>query len=196
MKNMETSEEFYLNKLTQLEIFIARRFDEISMEINATSQLVSMAEDGVENRFAEMLTSLQSIAWHADGTSPANTGVELDSIIKVTEDAANTIMDSADVIEKTLDQLLINNPKIRETTFYKTITEHLQNIVLACSFQDITSQRVTKTLEGLHSMEEMLEDTLGKIGITIPEKHKLEAEIPSSLNGLVSSQADIDSLFD
>ena len=43
------------DQIDTLERFIARRFDEISMEINATSQQVDMAETGITSKFSEIL---------------------------------------------------------------------------------------------------------------------------------------------
>jgi hypothetical protein len=39
-----------LGQLGSMESFIRRRFDEISMEINATSQQIDMNEDGIRPR--------------------------------------------------------------------------------------------------------------------------------------------------
>ena len=72
---------------------MARRFDEISMEINATSQQIDMNEDGMGKRFSEILEILGAINYLGKGESAANTGVELQSVISDTENAANTILD-------------------------------------------------------------------------------------------------------
>ena len=70
-----------LNQIGTMETFIKRRFDEISMEINATSQQIDMTEDGMAKRFGEILGVMNSISYSRDGTTPANTGVELEAVI-------------------------------------------------------------------------------------------------------------------
>lgn len=98
-------------RLSTIEQFIARRFDEISMEINATSQQVDMAEEGIIKRFAEILEILKAVSYAGDGSTAANAGVELDAVVEMTEQAANRILDAADHLtsrieeEKTLLQM-------------------------------------------------------------------------------------------
>ena len=83
------------NQLQAIEQFMARRFDEISMEINATSQQVDMAEEGIITRFSEILEILHAVSYSGDGKTPANAGVELDAVVDMTEEAANKILDAA-----------------------------------------------------------------------------------------------------
>src|SRR5690606_39054363 len=73
------------NQLALMEKFVARRFDEISMEINATSQQVDMAEEGITQRFTDIFQALEALAYQGDGKTAANTGVELDAVLKTTE---------------------------------------------------------------------------------------------------------------
>ena len=59
LKNLNTGQEdnvctvdHIALQIKALEKFMARRFDEISMEINAATQLLGMAEDGIGERFS------------------------------------------------------------------------------------------------------------------------------------------------
>src|SRR5690606_37060850 len=81
-----------------METFIKRRFDEISMEINATSQQIDMTEEGMAKRFSEILGAMNAISYQGDGDTPANTGVELEAVIAETTKAATQILDSTDKI--------------------------------------------------------------------------------------------------
>lgn len=72
-------------------------------------------------------------------------GEELDAIIKATEDATNTIMTSAEA-------LMASDTK--DIKAYKAlVNDHVMKIFEACSFQDITGQRVAKVVETLQMIE-------------------------------------------
>lgn len=192
----KTPEQTAEDKLNDLERFIARRFDEISMEIEATSQLIEMGEEDAQKRFGDMLGAMHAITFSGDGNTSANSGAELEAVIKETEDAANTIMDSIDRISNRIQEQLPDKAGEYD--------EDVQAIMLACSFQDLTSQRVSMALEAIRSVEERMTDTLEKFGISIQkQKESLDsAGIPTStaeddfIPTPASSQDDIDALFD
>jgi len=73
-------------------------------------------------------------------------GQELDAIVKATESATNTIMEAAEEIMAAADDS-------------ETINDACMRIFEACSFQDITGQRVTKVIGTL----EYIEDRLGSL---------------------------------
>ncbi len=186
-------------KLDKLETFIARRFDEISMEIEATSQLMEMAEEDAGKRFTDMLGMLNAISFTGDGSTPANSGAELEAVVKETEKAANTIMDSADGIQKILDDhddLFTSDMHLAPIA--EAIHSNVHNIIMACGFQDLISQRVTTALENIRSIEERLSSTLSKFGIdTTAAKEKMIDNKHDDLTVTqTSSQGDIDALFD
>jgi chemotaxis protein CheZ len=72
-------------------------------------------------------------------------GEELDAIIKATEDATNTIMSSAEA-------LMAADTKDMKS-YQALVNEHVMKIFEACSFQDITGQRVAKVVETLQMIE-------------------------------------------
>lgn len=181
------------SELARIEKFFARRFDEISMEINATSQLVGMSEQGLETRFAEILGVLSAISYHGDGKTPHNAGVELDAVVKTTEEAANRILDSADqistIVKSDVDWA---NADARQQAL-NNISGLTETILMACAFQDLTGQRIGRTLENIRKAEAELSDTLKKLGLKIDTAEALtQAALPSNF---ASSQDDIDSLF-
>jgi len=176
-------------QLKELETFVARRFDELSMEVNATSQLVDMAEDGLKRHFLDILEVLSAINFHGEGSSPANTGVELEAVVQITEDAANNIMDAADRIVSNLD---INDDWKDDNVRAKaieSINNDIQNIMMACNFQDLTGQRIRKAIENLQGVEKRLSETLQKLGLDTTQVKK-SPELSSG-----SSQGDIDDMF-
>lgn len=72
-------------------------------------------------------------------------GEELDAIIKATEDATNTIMSSAEALMAADTK----DPK----AYQALVNDHVMKIFEACSFQDITGQRVAKVVETLQMIE-------------------------------------------
>lgn len=186
-----------LGQIGTMETFIRRRFDEISMEINATSQQIDMNETDMAKRFGEILGVVNAISFSGDGSTPANTGVELEAVIAETSKAANTILDCADRMSARLDSAdpsVWDNKETREEAL-NALREDVQNIMLACSFQDIAGQRIRKTLESISDVEDRLSHALESIGIG-PET--LQAAASASSDGKTqsgSSQADIDALF-
>lgn len=177
--------------LSSIEKFISRRFDEISMEINATSQQVDMTEDTIVKRFAEILEILGSISYSGAGDSAANTGVELEAVIEETEDAANNILDAADrIMDYVTNETDWNDPNQRESVREK-IQGDIQEILLACTFQDLTGQRIRNTLNNLHQIESRLSSTFERLGIKVePDRRHIEEKVQKA-----SSQDDIDALL-
>ncbi|MCS5595946.1 MAG: protein phosphatase CheZ [Pseudomonadota bacterium] len=184
------------NRFDTFETFAKRRFDEISMEVNATSQLMDMAEEGISSRFSEILDLLGAISFHGDGQTAANAGVELDAVISITENAANRILDAADRIATKLEESnLIIDTKTAQTA--ASISEDINEILMACTFQDLTGQRIRTTIENLKAVEDRLSSTLDRIGLS--KSHKDTAEhVKDKVEEAhkTNDQAAIDALFD
>jgi chemotaxis protein CheZ len=201
LQDLSKINEFLQNlnsKMDRYEDYMATRLDELSAEINASSQLSEMAEEGMVRRFAEILEIIGAISYKGDGNAPMNAGVELEKVIEVTEDAATKIMDAAErIMSKVENNDDLNDPKKRAAAMDSIRTE-IQEILVACSFQDLTGQRVRKTLENMQIIEERLSSTLYKLGLDV-NKHRgqgIGGEISGSKTAATSSQGDIDSLFD
>jgi len=177
------------NQLAAIETFVARRFDEISMEINATSQQVDMAEEGIGQRFGEILEILKAVSFSGDGNTPANAGVELDAVVEMTEKAATRILDAADRIGARMHKEL--GPEASQEAI-ADIDKDIEEIFMACSFQDITGQRIRKTLENLKAIEDRLGTALDKIGVDV--EHQTLQSSPVEIVRAVS-QDDVDEMF-
>jgi len=178
-------------RLSTIEQFIARRFDEISMEINATSQQVDMAEEGIIKRFAEILEILKAVSYAGDGSTAANAGVELDAVVEMTEQAANRILDAADHLTSRIEEEKNSSTDEGRKQAFEEMGKDVEEIYMACSFQDITGQRIRKTLENLRIIEDRLGSALDKMGIQIdvnPEDHV-------AIKNKLSTQNDIDNFF-
>lgn len=182
------------SKMDIFETFVRRRFDEISMEINATSQQLEYAEEGLAGRFGEVLSTISAISFSGNGLTAANTGVELQAVLNDTEQAANKILDAADrITNRMVDQSQLDNEEGR-TQFFAQTHQDLQDILMACSFQDLTGQRVRKTLESLQMIEDKISSTLDELGIEV-KADPLAGGVRDSTENHAHSQADIDALF-
>lgn len=117
---------------------------------------------------------------------------ELDAVVKATEAATGTIMDSCERFEAIATQ--ITDPKIQEDVFAE-----VTSIYEACGFQDITGQRITKVVRTLKHIEAQVDSILGTMegtfseqGIEIPEE---SLENGPQLPENAISQDDIDALL-
>ncbi len=180
------------DRLIELETFVARRFDELSMEINATAQQMDYTEDGLNKQFNEVLEIMKGVSFSGDGSTPANTGVELSAVLEVTEASANKIIDATERINTTLE----NHKDSIAPEIISAIEADLQEILMSCEFQDITGQRIRKAVDNLTTIESKLSSTLDKMGVDVTATANSESEISKDLHSQTSSQDDIDALFD
>jgi len=184
-----------LNQIGTMETFIKRRFDEISMEINATSQQIDMSEDGMAKRFGEILGVMNSISYQGDGTTPANTGVELEAVITETSRAANTILDNCDRMNALLypEDMAVLETSEGRAELLNALRDSVQNIMIACSFQDIAGQRIRKTLDSINDIEDRISDALEGMGIGTESLKVAHTDQNALKSG--ATQDDIDALF-
>ncbi len=127
-------------------------------------------------------------------------GRELSAIVEATEGATNSIMESA---EKVMEYDGDNVEEYREI-----VTDNMMQIFEACSFQDLTGQRVTKIVETVEIIEErinLLCEMLDMSGSSedlpkeeLNEKQKRKKDLllnGPALKGEGVDQSQIDELF-
>ena len=119
---------------------------------------------------------------------------ELDAIVTATSEATGSIMDSCDVIMEQTSAL--------EADASEKITAEVMKIYEACSFQDITGQRISKVVSTFHDIEEKLDRLVSVLGIK--EVGDIDVEEPTGDEALLNgpqlpsnaiSQEDIDKLL-
>ncbi len=93
---------------------------------------------------------------------------ELDAVVAATEEATSAIMDACDVIERKCEE--IGNDKSQE------IVEEVMKIYEACSFQDITGQRITKVIHSLVQIDKKVETILKVIGGSVSQATSTEED--------------------
>ena len=136
----------------------------------------------------------QNISEIREGDIPLATD-ELDAIVRQAEQATNSIMDAAEQIENLIGDL--------DDATKDKILDQITRIFEACSFQDITGQRVTKVIQTLKHIEAKVSDLVrlydgGTSDANAPRSEKVGDE--GLMNGpqlpeKAANQADVDALF-
>lgn len=131
---------------------------------------------------------------------------ELDEIVKTTEEATNQIISSSEEIDRAVSNMR-SSGVLSQVEIDKIQNEYL-NIMMACSFQDITGQRISKIVGALYAIEEKVDQLMDLLGVeyesTTRKNDKQSSEDPDQhlMNGPVApgeeaiNQSNIDSLFD
>lgn len=133
-----------------------------------------------------------------DSRIPA-AGLELDAVVTSTEEATNTIMECAENI-LAADT---SDPK----AYQALVNDKVMQIFEACSFQDLTGQRVSKVVETLQTIEKRVtrlveavnaRDTEGIVSMADQERQKRKEQLMLNgpqLKGQAIDQGSVDELF-
>jgi chemotaxis protein CheZ len=175
-----------------LRAFMDRRIAELSAEVAASVQLMGMSEDAITARITEVHAQIaRLIAIPASGAR--NSGLELEAVVQATEAAADTIMEAAEAIQTWLDK------GGRDADSIAALNDRVAAIFQACSFQDLTGQRIRRAIKQLQQVETMLEGMMP--GGTAPGAPKLEVVghvetvSPAAAAGADLAQDEIDRLL-
>lgn len=158
-------------------------------------QLEAMAESIAATR-AEIASLRAPHA--ADGQIDEATS-ELDAIVKATEIATSTILEAAERMDDVANSVAaLEDGSAAAVTQSETIGELTAEIFTACSFQDITGQRIAKVVHVLKEIEARLAALTGQPVMAAPARDaRPDAHL---LNGPASGpgaadQADVDAIF-
>jgi len=121
--------------------------------------------------------------------------LEMDEIVKATEEASNTIMDSAE---------RMSAANATDAGYANLIQENCSSIFEACVFQDLTGQRISKVMKTLELVDNHLQALQDLLGPEYEEQEDEAEEVTGdaallngpALEGEAISQDDIDALFD
>ncbi len=121
---------------------------------------------------------------------------ELDAIVAATAEATGGILDAAEKLSAVAEAVGGGNGD--------QITEQVTRIYEACSFQDITGQRITKVVKALKHIEAKVGDLVEAFGGAPVSSQAPDAAVTGEaalLNGPqlpkdAASQSEIDALFD
>jgi len=136
-------------RIDELRRFVDRRFAELSTEIHASVQMIDYSEANISSQLGAVKSQLAEVL-AVPQAATRNSGTELEAVVQTTEAAANRIMEAAEAIGEWLEELRAD-PDMRAR-----ISEKVNAIFEACSFQDLTSQRIRRAIDHLHHVETML----------------------------------------
>ena len=153
--------------------------EQVVQIINSVIEKVEHADDAQNHSIFADLKELQRIIEEArseigltrpgdinDKHIPTATD-ELDAVVESTAEATGKIMDSCDVIQEKAGEA---------GEAGVAITDEVMKIYEACSFQDITGQRITKVVATLKAIEEKVEKMVAVLGDKLPIEAQGEEE--------------------
>ncbi len=174
--------------------------DNVMKRVHTTAPL----DEALLAELQALQAAAQSIAEAFSGADPSRIGdkipsatQELEAIVEMTNTATNTILDKCDVIQN-VAQGLGDDGK-------RTLEDALTGILEACSFQDLTGQRITKIGKALaeilaHSRElnQIIRDRFGGVEDSSTGHTESSGSLMNgpSLPGQGISQEEIDRLLD
>ena len=129
--------------------FVDRRISELSSEVYGAVQLVDMSEANVTKQLGRMSEQVSALV-SAPAAATRNSGVELEAVVKLTETAATQIMEAAEAIMTWIDE------GRRDPEAIENLAARVSAIFEACTFQDLTGQRIRRAIEQLQNVESML----------------------------------------
>lgn len=169
--------------------------DQIYAQISQLSEVINQLKEDIS----------QSAHSGLNTEEIPNASDHLDEVVVATANATNTIMQSCEDMENIIVDIAPDKQQ--------KIIDEITKIYEACSFQDVTGQRITKVIDTLKKMDVIITDLIHKLDIqvgpfpavsgSVPEASNQNPETPSKkdlLNGpqLVKdaiSQDDIDKLL-
>ncbi len=180
-------------QFAEMRAFLDRRIAELSAEVAASVQLMGMSEDNIAARIAEVHAQIARLI-AIPASNARNSGLELEAVVQATESAADTIMEAAEAIQTWLDS------GSRDPAGVAALTEKVNEIFQACSFQDLTGQRIRRAIKQLQQVETMLEGLMpGGTPNEAPAKVEVVGHVetvsPAAAAGPDLAQDDIDRLL-
>ena len=163
--------------------------EELQQEIEKIAEYINQAKHEIAaiSLTAEKTGSNKNIAAAA---------MELNEVVRHTEEATNLIMDNAEAIMGIASGMGDGGIKLNE---------HSLSILEACSFQDITGQRIGKVLKTLEQIELRVGNLVNLFGGHLPEGFKVgeietaprrpDEDLMEGPQLAAASQDDIDKLF-
>jgi chemotaxis protein CheZ len=164
--------------------FVDRRIAELSAEVHGATQLLDFSEANLSGQLSRIQQEIGRVV-AAPALATRTSGLELEAVVQTTEHAANQIMEAAEGIAAWIEE------GREDPAAAAAITQRLNAIFEACTFQDLTGQRIRRAIEHLEHVEQMLSG-LAPEGVPTPIAQDATAEPPG---GADLGQNDVDSLF-
>lgn len=163
----------------ELRRFVDRRISELSTEIHATVQMVDFSESNLSSQLQRVHDQLAKVV-ALPSVATRNSGIGLEAVVQATEDAANRILGAAEAIRTLATKRLGDHPAAG------AIIEQTHSIFEACSFQDLTGQRIRRAMAQLQSIEGSLAQIVEH---SAPDA--APASMPAPLDGIQGTGPDL-----
>lgn len=133
---------------------------------------------------------------------------QLDAIVAATETATNTIMESVEDIDGLIAEARVlaasaESPRLEE--IFGAVGDRVNQVFEACSFQDITGQRVSKVVNSLKFVEDRVNsiiltwgrEELAKVVVEIKQEEDPDRKLlhGPQLPGEAMGQEDVDAIL-
>lgn len=141
------------SEIGELRTFMDRRIAELSAEVHATSDLMDFSESNLSGQLSGIREQIANVI-ALPTAATRNSGLELEAVVQATEEAANRIMEAAESIGD-----LLRMGKL-DADSMNLVNEKVNAIFEACSFQDVTGQRIRRAIQHLQQVETLLTDIL------------------------------------
>lgn len=134
-----------------------------------------------------------------------NMSDQLDAIVQATEDATNSIMEVVEQDAETIQEIRGKTDDPEIVALLDRLDNNQSNIFQACTFQDITGQRVTKIARSVTYVESRVnslieifgKEHLENVEVDVEDKTEDEKLLQGpQLSGQGVTQDEIDKLFD
>ncbi len=142
---------------------------------------------------------------HEDGDHFSTMADQLDAIVEATEDATDTIMTNMEQIDSLIAEARGKISDTATATLLGQVGDKVNAVFEACSFQDLTGQRVTKVVHSLQFIEERVNTIIRMWGRAELEKVVVEMQAADPDKALLNgpqrkgagvSQSEVDKMFD
>jgi chemotaxis protein CheZ len=171
----------------ELRCFLDRRISELSAEVHGATQLLGYSEDNLSGQLGKLHEQVtRMLAAPADASR--NSGIELEAVVQTTEAAANQIMEAAESISDSI------RTAVPDREIMTAINRKIDAIFEACSFQDISGQRIRRAIEHLQHVDSALAEMIAPPGTAAPVFQPRPPTVVS--NGADQNQGQIDAMFD
>lgn len=157
--------------LAALHRFVDRRFAELSAELHASVEIADMGEARMAGELARIHDQIGQLV-AAPAAATRNSGLELEAVVQATEAAANTILEAAEAIQDWVSR------GIRDPESLAAVAGRVNAIFEACSFQDVTGQRIRRAIQHLQQVDSMLQGLATDGGAAIAPKSEAASEEP------------------
>jgi chemotaxis protein CheZ len=125
-------------EFADLHRFVDRRIAELSAEVHGAVTLMDYSEANISGQLTRVHEQIVGLL-AAPAAATRNSGLELEAVVEATERAANQIMEAAEAIGAWVAS------GARDPESVTAVAERINSIFEACSFQDLTGQRVRRS---------------------------------------------------